>query len=497
MMNTFTPEDLEFMRQRGSNPEDVQKQLDNFKRGFAFADLECAATIEDGILQMDEDLVEELLADYDGLKQGKKMVKFVPASGAASRMFKELYTYLSDDSAEVRQKCNHFLQQLHRFPFYDALKVCMQRNGYDLEKELADLNGKLIVSQLLNPEGLNYGNNPKALLLFHRYSDFVRTPVEEHLVEAALYAATDGVCRLHFTVSPQHLENFKQLLATIVPTYEQQYGVTYQIDFSIQDPSTDTIAVELDNTPFRDENGQFLFRPAGHGALIHNLNKLDADLVFVKNIDNVITEERIAPTVRYKQALAAYLLQLQTRAFQYLKAMEQSTVDNMLLSEILDFAETDLMISIDGDYSQEHLMALLNRPMRVCGMVKNEGEPGGGPFWVDSDDGGCSLQIVESSQVDKNNPEQYEIMQHATHFNPVDMVCTLKDYKGKRFDLLKYVDENAGFISSKSYEGRTLKAMELPGLWNGAMSNWITIFVEVPIQTFNPVKNVFDFLIRG
>lgn len=495
-MNVFTKEDLIFMRKRGTNPDDVMNQLENFERGFDFADLECAATVNDGILQMDDDMVDELLADYDNMKVGKKIVKFVPASGAASRMFKELYSYLSDDSDEVRQKALKFLQDLPKYPFYDALNDCMRRNGFDLKQEVANANYKLVVSSLLNPEGLNYGNNPKGLLLFHRYPDYVRTPVEEHLVEAALYAATDGQCHLHFTVSPQHMEGFRQLLDKVVPAYQERYGVTYHIDFSIQDPATDTVAAELDNTPFRDENGQLLFRPAGHGALIHNLNKLDADVVFVKNIDNVITEDRVAPTVRYKKVLAAYLLHLQSRAFQYLKVLEQGDVDNMLLCEILDFAETELMISMEDDFSQEMLMERLNRPMRVCGMVKNEGEPGGGPFWVKNAVGDCSLQIVESSQVDKSNPHQFDIMQHATHFNPVDMVCSLTNYEGEHFDLLQYVDPKAGFISSKSYGDRTLRAMELPGLWNGAMSDWITIFVEVPIETFNPVKTVFDLLKR-
>lgn len=487
---------MNYIRQRGSDPNGVYKQLEDFERGFAFANLECAATVGDGILQLDDDLVDELLADYENMKSGKKIVKFVPASGAASRMFKELYTYLSEDSEDVRKKAVAFLHDLRKYPFYEALKSCMQQRGYDLEQEIINENYKLVVGCLLNSDGLNYGNNPKGLLQFHKYSDFVRTPVEEHLVEAALYAATDGHCYLHFTVSPQHLDGFKQLLDRVVPAYQEKYGVTYHIDFSIQNPATDTVAVELDNTPFRDENGHLLFRPAGHGALIHNLNELDADVVFVKNIDNVITEDRVAPTVRYKKTLAAYLLQLQSRAFQYLKVLEQGPVDNMLLCEILDFAETELMISLDDDFSQEMLMERLNRPMRVCGMVKNEGEPGGGPFWVFNAEGNGSLQIVESSQVDKNNQLQFDIMQHATHFNPVDMVCSLTNYKGEHFNLLQYVDENAGFISCKSYGDRTLKAMELPGLWNGAMSDWITIFVEVPIETFNPVKTVFDLLKR-
>lgn len=495
-MTTFTAQDLQFMKERGSNPADVERQLENFQRGFDFAHLDRAATHGDGIVQLDEDFMEELVADYPEMTKQKKVVKFVPASGAASRMFKELYSYLSEDTPEIKAKALAFLEKLPRFPFYDALAAALQKDGYDLKIEIEKQNYPLIVRYLLGPEGLDYGNNPKGLLLFHRYEDKIRTAVEEHLVEAALYAQSDGQCYLHFTVSPQHRTGFETLLKAVVPAYEQQYGVTYHIDFSIQDPVTDTVAAELDNTPFRDEQGQLLFRPAGHGALIHNLNRMDADLAFVKNIDNVITEDRVAPTVQYKKALAAYMLQLQARTFGYLRKLSSGNVDTMMLCEILDFAESELMISMDDDFTQETLFERLNRPIRVCGMVKNEGEPGGGPYWVLDADDEASLQIVESSQIDKNNAEQMDIMQHATHFNPVDMVCGLKDFQGNAFNLLEYVDENAGFISSKSYGDRTLKAQELPGLWNGAMSDWITIFVEVPIETFNPVKTVFDLLRR-
>ncbi|MBO4504725.1 MAG: DUF4301 family protein [Bacteroidales bacterium] len=492
----FTPQDLEFMRRRGSDPAVVKHQLECFRQGFGFADLDRAATLDDGILRLDPDVVDELCEDYPHTLGGKKVLKFVPASGAASRMFKELYSYLTDDSPETRQKALNFLEKLPKFPFYEALGAALAKDGYDMAAETKAQNYKLIVRYLLESEGLNYGNQPKGLLLFHRYPDKIRTAVEEHLVEAALYARNDDECHLHFTVSPQHQAGFEALLDRVVPLYEKQYGVKYHIDFSIQDPATDTVAAELDNSPFRDEKGDLLFRPAGHGALIHNMDKLDADVVFVKNIDNVITEERVEPTVRYKKALAAHLLQLQARTFQYLRLLEAGEVDDMMLCEILDFAESDLMISLGEDVTREMLYDKLNRPIRVCGMVKNEGEPGGGPFWVTNADGETSLQIVESSQIDKNDPEQMDIMTHATHFNPVDMVCGLKDYKGNRFDLTRYVDPATGFISSKSYGDRTLKALELPGLWNGAMSRWITIFVEVPIETFNPVKTVFDLLRR-
>lgn len=481
------------MRARGSSPDEVQHQLDVFKKGFDFARLDRAATPGDGILQLEDDVVEELVADYDNLLEGKKALKFVPASGAASRMFKELFTYLSDDSDAVREKAAAFLQSLPRYPFYEALKNALARDGYLIEDEMERRNYKLVVDYLLNEKGLNYGNLPKGLLLFHRYPDKIRTAVEEHLVEAARYANVDGHCHLHFTVSPQHLPGFERLLAEVVPAYEKQYNVQYHIDFSVQDPATDTVAAELDNSPFRDENGNLLFRPAGHGALIHNMNRLDADVVFVKNIDNVITEDRVEPTVTYKKALAAHLLQLQARTFQYLDELEKGDVDPMLFLEMIDFAETELMIPVADDINEERLLALMNRPMRVCGMVRNEGEPGGGPFWVLNADDNASLQIVESSQI---APDQKDKMTRATHFNPVDMVCALRDYKGGKFDLLKYVDPETGFISTKSYGDRTLKALELPGLWNGAMSDWITVFVEVPIATFNPVKTVFDLLRR-
>lgn len=493
MSTQFTPQDLDFMRARGSNPDEVQHQLDIFKKGFDFARLDRAATPNDGIVQLEDDVVEELVADYDNLLKGKKVLKFVPASGAASRMFKELYTYLTDESEETQKKAIAFLESLPRYPFFEALREVMVKDDYQLDAEMDKKNYKLVVDYLLNEKGLNYGNQPKGLLLFHRYPDKIRTAVEEHLVEAARYANSDGQCYLHFTVSPQHQAGFEQLLAKVVPMYEKQYKVQYHIDFSIQDPATDTVAAELDNSPFRDENGNLLFRPAGHGALIYNMNRLDADVVFVKNIDNVITEDRVEPTVTYKKALAAQLLQLQARAFQYLKELEKGDVDPMLFLEMLDFAESELMIPMEEDITQERLFELMNRPIRVCGMVKNEGEPGGGPFWVLDADDNASLQIVESSQI---SPEQKPVMTRATHFNPVDMVCALKNYKGEKFDLLQYVDPETGFISSKSYGDRTLKALELPGLWNGAMSKWITIFVEVPIATFNPVKTVFDLLRR-
>lgn len=496
-MIQFTSEDLHFIQSRGSNPDAVQQQFSFFENGFDFASLDRPATIDDGIVALEEEQIEELAGDYENLIKEKIVTKFVPASGAASRMFKELYSYLENDNEEVASKAKNFLSKLEKFAFYDDLCRVMANDGYHLSDEIAKQNYPLIVRYILNAEGLNYGSQPKGLLKFHRYDDGCRTAVEEHLVEAAQYAQdANHICRLHFTVSPQHQSGFEALLSQVLPHYEQRFGVKYDISFSIQNPATDTLAAELDNQPFRDENGHLFFRPGGHGALIGNLNDIRSDIVFVKNIDNVITEDKAATTFLYKKALASYLIELQNKTFHYLKKIENGDFDEMDLCEMLDFASTELMINVDDDPSAEALFEKMNRPIRVCGMVKNEGEPGGGPFWIINDEGEESLQIVESSQMDKNDEEQMVIARQATHFNPVDMVCAFKNYKGDFFNLKDYVDENMGFISSKSYGDRTLKAMELPGLWNGAMAKWITVFVEVPLATFNPVKTVFDLVKR-
>jgi len=322
--------------------------------------------------------------------------------------------------------------------------------------------------------------------------------LEEHLVESVLYAQSkNGVCQLHFTVSESHLEKFVELATEVEEKYEKRFGVTFRISYSIQSPSTDTLAAELNFTPFRDKNGNLLFRPGGHGALINNLNNITADLVFVKNIDNVVPETQLGPTILYKKALAGYLLHLQTKNFEYQNQLINNHFNKNDLSIIIEFAKSELMIQFEEENpTPETVLKKLNRPMRICGVVKNEGEPGGGPFWVTNRRGETSLQIVESSQIDKNDPEQKNFMASASHFNPVDLVCCYKDVNNKPFNLNDFIDPYTGFISEKSYEGRTLLAMELPGLWNGAMADWITIFAEVPLTTFNPVKTVFDLLKR-
>ena len=386
-------------------------------------------------------------------------------------MFKELFEFVND--GKRGKGIDTLLENIGKFAFWPELKALLPAGADD----------RTIVSAIVN-EGLGYGRKPKGLVTFHAYPEGARKAVEEHLVEGAVYAAANGVAKIHFTVSPEHIEGFQELLAAKVPVYEKRFGIRYDISFSVQKPSTDTIAVNPDNTPFRQDDGTLLFRPAGHGALIENLNEIDADVVFIKNIDNVTTDALRGDTIRYKKVLAGILLDLQERAFEYLKALE---VGGAELEPIVEFIEKRLCVKLPGSYDSAVLRAVLDRPIRVCGMVRNEGEPGGGPFWVGNPDGTQSLQIAESSQI---SPDDLPLMRSATHFNPVDLVCGMKNSKGVRFDLRRYTDPSTGFISSKSSGGRDLRAQELPGLWNGAMAKWNTVFVDVPITTFSPVKVV-------
>jgi hypothetical protein len=499
-MITFSKKDLHFIAQRGSNPEQVEKQFAFFNTGFDFANINRNVTVGDGIVRFSNKEIEHWIGVYDrGRKsstQKSKIVKFVPASGAATRMFKDLYEALQTE--QLNEKAMLYIDNIQEFAFFNDLEEAIEKNGNSLEESISSPASKIPFEYLLEEKGLNYGNLPKGLLKFHKYNDENRTALEEHLVESALYAQSgDGTCRLHFTVSPDHLDRFKEKVNEVKAKYEKRFGVSYQVTFSVQAPATDTPAAELDHAPFRDKNGNLLFRPSGHGALISNLELIDADLVFVKNIDNVVPEDKLEPTVIYKKALAGYLLHLQEKNFECQHQLIINKLNNSVLQKIIDFAKNELMIQFEEENpTAEQVLKKLNRPMRICGMVKNEGEPGGGPFWVTNRKGETSLQIVESSQIDMNNPAQKEFMASASHFNPVDMFCCYKDMNGKPFNLSEYVDPYAGFLSQKSYEGRTLVAMELPGLWNGAMANWITIFVEVPLSTFNPVKTVFDLLKR-
>lgn len=455
-----------------------------FREGFPYLDICRAAVAGDGILRADGAAAERYGAVYRELRPQRKVVKFVPASGAATRMFKALFEFLNDGvrSREV----DELLAGLDRFAFAERLA----------EFTGGSRDPRTVVSNILT-EGLGYGTLPKALILFHRYPDRNRTAFEEHLAEGALYAAGAGseVC-IHFTVSAEHREQFERLAAETVPFYEARFGVKYRIGYSCQKPSTDTLAVNPDDTPLRDGQGRLLFRPAGHGALIENLNEIDADLVFIKTVDNVAPDRLKSDTVIYKEMLAGLLLDLQRQAFGYLRRLDAG--ERVSAEEMASFVSGRLCRRLPASFAALEpqrqvglLRELLDRPIRVCGMVKNEGEPGGGPFWVREADGGESLQIAESSQI---APQQKGLMTAATHFNPVDLVCGVRDYLGRKFDLTRYVDPQTGFISSKSQQGRPLKALELPGLWNGAMARWNTVFVEVPISTFSPVKVVGDLL---
>lgn len=395
----------------------------------------------------------------------------------------------------------HSLRKFEKFAFYSDLnEACLKTAGQGISELLAVGKYKAVVSALLEAAGLNYGSLPKGLLKFHKYEDGNRTPVEEHLVEGALYAANkNGKVNVHFTVSPEHRALFKALVDEKASAYAKKYGVDYNVSFSEQKPSTDTIAADMENKPFRD-NGKLLFRPGGHGALIENLNDLDADIIFIKNIDNVVPDKMKGDTVLYKKLIAGVLVALQQKTFSYLQLLDSGKYTHDQVLEILQFLQKNLhcknpeVKNLEDSELAIYLKKKLNRPMRVCGMVKNVGEPGGGPFLAYNSDGTISLQILESSQIDMKDPAKKEMFEKGTHFNPVDLVCAVRDYKGHKFDLVKYVDKATGFISYKSKNGKDLKALELPGLWNGAMSDWNTVFVEVPLSTFNPVKTVNDLL---
>ncbi len=471
----FTEKEIRQIEARGLTVEAVERQIENFRRGFPFLKIVRAASPADGVLTVDERRVAEAVARYEKAAAGLDIVKFVPASGAATRMFKELFAFVNEGKRGAG--IDRLLEHIEEFAFWPELKAVLPAGADD----------KQIVAAIVG-EGLGYGSKPKGLVTFHAYPEGARKAVEEHLAEGAAYAASNGRVRIHFTVSPEHMEGFRSLLAEKVPAYEERYGVRYDISFSVQKPSTDTIAVNPDNTPFRQEDGSLLFRPAGHGALIENLNEIDADIVFIKNIDNVTTDARRGDTIRCKKLLAGLLLELQERSFEYLKALE---VGGAELEPIAAFIENELCVKLPKNYDIALLKRILDRPIRLCGMVRNEGEPGGGPFWVKNADGTESLQIAESSQI---APEDLPPMRQATHFNPVDLVCGVKNSKGEHFDLRRHTDPATGFISSKSAGGRELRAQELPGLWNGAMADWNTVFVDVPVSTFSPVKVVQDLL---
>ena len=471
----FTPNDIAQIEARGLSLAEVERQIENFRQGFPSLPVVRAASVGDGIKRLDDQELKAAEALYEEARKELKTIKFVPASGAATRMFKELFEYVNDDKRTPG--IDKLITNLEKFAFFAELAKYLK----------PQIDDKDVVRNIII-DGLGYGAKPKGLVTFHAYKQGARKPVEEHLVEAAQYASNGERATIHFTVSPEHQEGFEALLAERQSYYEEKFGVKFDVSFSQQSPATDTIAVNPDNTPFRTDDGKLLFRPAGHGALIANLDKLDGDIIFVKNIDNVTTDERKPDTITYKRVLAGELLRLQRKSFDLLHRLDAG---EDVVAEAASFLTTELCCKLPADASRELITKSLDRPIRVCGMVKNEGEPGGGPFWVRDDEGREQLQIAESSQIGK---EDMHLMKEATHFNPVDLVCGVKRYDGTKYDLTQYTDPKTGFISSKSAGGRELRAQELPGLWNGAMANWNTIFVEVPVSTFSPVKVVQDLL---
>ena len=509
----FTQNDEKQFQAKGIEIDTIEQQIVNFKAGFPYIELVAPATIESGIKSFSDPDIEKLQVFYDKNVGDYEVLKFVPASGAASRMFKLLYEfrekYTKDekgtallDSDKGFNSVHKFFSNLKKFAFYEDLARVMSENDLDLKSSLKNADYNTIIEYLLDEKGLGYASLPKALLKFHNYDDGPRMAMEEHLVEGAEYCQnSDGRVSIHFTVSPEHADRFIEEINNVKDKYEALFDVVYELTFSIQKSSTDTIAVDAKNKPFRDENEEIVFRPGGHGALIENLNDREGEIIFIKNIDNIVPDSLKPITYKFKRVLGGYLMELRDKIFIYLGHLEEGNLSDNELKKIISFAKDKLFLQLNEEFEKmtkiekiDYLYNKLNRPIRICGMVKNEGEPGGGPFWVKNAEGEISLQIVESSQIDLENAEQKSIFSKATHFNPVDLVCCVRDFNDEQFDLRDFVDPSTGFISIKSKDGRELKAQELPGLWNGAMAEWTTVFVELPILTFNPVKTINDLL---
>lgn len=510
-MSKLTQKDEKLLAQKGITAEMLEQQIALFKEGIPPIQLQAAASIGNGIISFSKEETAKYAAIYQKKKKGISVLKFVPASGAATRMFKSLFAFKDEFDPEKEsfkayvnrkgdKEVEAFFGGLEKFAFYSILMDYIAKNIPDFHLQNEDIQKHIIVSTLLGEKGLNYGNLPKGLLPFHKHSEKVVTAFEEHFRESVMYASGEDVAHLHFTITEQHTDAFNNELNSIKDELEKRYNTTFDVSFSYQKPSTDTVSVTEKNEYFRDENGDLLFRPSGHGALLDNLNEVNADVIFIKNIDNVVVKKYTDETVFYKEALAGKLREIQSEVFHILKRIENDKVKKKEVKKLLNFLKEiniyvpDYVYKFRRKYALDFIKEQLNRPIRVCGMVKNEGEPGGGPFWVKNADGNLSLQIIESAQVDLSNPQQKEIFSQSTHFNPVDLVCGTKNYKGEKFDLQQYTDPKQAFITAKTYMGKPLKALERPGLWNGSMANWITVFVEVPLITFNPVKTVNDLL---
>jgi hypothetical protein len=498
----FSEEDLKAIAAKGIHYTEILRQLEIFRRGVEPIKLIRPSRIGDGIVQVIQEEKEPLVSLHNQAARRGRMLKFVPASGAASRMFKDWESCYRRGRFDSDERAAKFPQDIVKFAFYDDLKNVMASNGQNVEGFVRDKKCADILEYILTPKGLNYAWLPKALLKFHIYPGHNRTAMEEHLAEAAFYVRDDSnICKIHFTISEEHESQFKDLLHRVRGDYENLFGVNYEVAVTLQPRSTDTIATDMQSRPFRNGSGRILFRPGGHGALLQNLNAIDGDIIFLKNIDNVVPDRLKDITVLYKKILGGYLVRLQDKIFRMLNLLYGGRVDDAQLSQIIRFCREELFLSFpDGfrNYSastkREHIFRKLNRPLRVCGMVRNEGEPGGGPFWIEDTDGTQSLQIVEQNQIDPRSEGQQDIWRNSTHFNPVDLVCGVRNYRGEKFDLNLHANRGAVSISTKPQENGELKVMELPGLWNGSMALWNTVFVEVPLETFNPVKTVDDLL---
>jgi len=506
----FIDQDFRQFRAKGISPETIEQQLENFRKGFPPVLLESPAVSGNGIIKPAIKEINEFIARYESVRKNLEIVKFVPASGAATRMFKELFAFLEKSEKGQSQSVlvneseflREFVSKIERFAFSGDVYRILKNNGTTITELINSDDISKLVRSVLDKSGLGYGNLPKGLIKFHNYGTYTRTAFEEHLVEGADYASSRNTqVRLHLTVSPEFKEAFLAHYRSKKRIYEDNFRIKFQVDFSVQKPSTDVIAVNLENLPFRNESGEILFRPGGHGALLENLNEINSDIIFIKNIDNIAPDRVKKNTNQYKKLLAGILLDFQAKIFDYERIIEEENPGLEKLMEICSFLgqggcrfNKKVMVGVSEGSIREMLLSKLQRPVRVCGMVKNEGEPGGGPFWVLDEKNNSSLQIVETSQIDLADHKQKEILNNSTHFNPVDLVCGVKNRKGVKYNLLKFTDPATGFIAEKSAGGHPVKAQELPGLWNGAMANWNTLFVEVPVETFTPVKTINDLL---
>ena len=508
----FNSLDTKFIEKKGLTLKKVEQQLQLLKTGLPFINLERAATVGDGILKFSDEQSLDLIETYDKHKDQLKIVKFVPASGAATRMFKFLFDFIKDFKPN-KQSINAYVNKfkaadlslffigLEKLPFYNLVITYLKAQNKNYNKLSNDEKLVAFIQAILNEDQLAFSAFPKGLLPFHKYKDHLASAFEEHLFEAALYATSNGKASLHFTISEKHKEKFDTEFARIQQIVESKTNTKFDISFSYQKESTDTIAVSTKNEIVREDNQELYFRPSGHGALLENLNDFDADIIFIKNIDNVVVYNYEDEVAKSKKMLAGLLINIKKQAFKYAKDLDTKQLSHDDIVEIAEFLICKMNVVISPEFEKystayqiDYLKNKLDRPIRICGMVQNEGEPGGGPFWVKDEGANLSLQIVESAQINKKDKEQKNILKKATHFNPVDIVCSTKNYKGETYDLQKFVDHQTAFITMKTKEGKDIKALELPGLWNGSMSNWNTIFVEVPLVTFNPVKTVNDLL---